>query len=140
MTEAYSATLDHDNRSYVLAVPDLELFKCEACGNRILSDEAEDRLNAALREAAGLLAPSEIRGLRNRFQLTQPQFAERLGIAESTLSRWETGAQIQQRCWDKMLRAYADVPEFRSYLAGECGAERPARRSQAALASVTPSI
>ena len=48
--------------------------------------------------------------------LTQKLLADHLGIAESTLSRWETGAQIQQRAFDKLLRLYFDVPEARRHL------------------------
>jgi hypothetical protein len=39
-----------------------------------------------------------------------------LDVSESTLSRWETGAQIQQRAMDKLLRGFFEVPAFRQYL------------------------
>lgn len=48
--------------------------------------------------------------------LTQKLLAEHLGIAQSTLSRWETGAQIKRRAFDKLLRLYFVVPETRTYL------------------------
>ena len=36
-----------------------------------------------------------------------------------TLSRWETGAQIQQRGFDLLLRLYFALPAVREYLAPE---------------------
>jgi putative zinc finger/helix-turn-helix YgiT family protein len=51
-----------------------------------------------------LLSPEEIRRSREKLGLTQKQFAALLGVGEATVSRWETGAQIQQRAMDRFLR------------------------------------
>jgi DNA-binding transcriptional regulator YiaG len=42
--------------------------------------------------------------------LTQKQFAHLLGVGEATVSRWETGAQIQQRAMDRFLRVCLASP------------------------------
>ena len=47
--------------------------------------------------------------------LTQKQLATRLHLAESTLSRWETGAQIQQRAMDLLLRMFFEIPQVRTF-------------------------
>ncbi len=47
----------------------------------------------------------------------QQEFAECLGVAGPTVCRWETGAQIQQRFHNDVMRAFFDVPQFRDYLA-----------------------
>lgn len=113
---SYSASLDHDGKTYEVELHDLPVLRCGHCGEVVFGDEAETRLSAALRDAAGLLHPAEIRGRREALGLTQRQLARRLRIAESTLSRWETGAQVQQKCMDLMLRSFFDVPELRRYL------------------------
>src|SRR5437762_341779 len=59
---------------------------------------------------ARLLAPEEIRAGRERLALTQKQFANLLGVGEATVSRWETGAQIQQRAMDRFLRVCLASP------------------------------
>jgi putative zinc finger/helix-turn-helix YgiT family protein len=62
------------------------------------------------RRAAGLLAPEEIRQGREKLGLTQKQFANLLGVGEATVSRWETGAQIQQCAMDRFLRVCLASP------------------------------
>jgi transcriptional regulator with XRE-family HTH domain len=44
--------------------------------------------------------------------------ARLLGVGEATLSRWETGGQIQQRALDRLLRLYFAVPPARDALDG----------------------
>lgn len=114
---SYEAELEHDGRTYHVSLSDLQVFKCERCGAIILDDLGDDRLSDALRAAAGLLQPSEIRAKREALGLKQKELASYLRIAESTLSRWETGAQIQQRAMDALLRIFFEVPEARRMLA-----------------------
>jgi putative zinc finger/helix-turn-helix YgiT family protein len=113
---SYTAELDHDGRKYVVSISDLNVLRCEHCGAIVLDDEAEDRLVEGLRAKAGLLSPQEIRQKRESLRLTQKQLSNVLAISESTLSRWETGAQIQQRCMDKFLRCFFELPEVRRLL------------------------
>ncbi|WP_255487509.1 type II TA system antitoxin MqsA family protein [Paludisphaera rhizosphaerae] len=114
--DRYETTVDHDGRSYSLTLKDFEVLQCANCGAIALDDSADDRISAALREAAGLLQPAEIVENRKRLGLTQKQLAYHLRIAESTLSRWETGGQIQQRAMDALLRVFFESPHARSIL------------------------
>ncbi len=115
-TTAYTVDLEHDGRSYTVTLPDLAVHRCRQCGAMSLDDEANRRITEALRREIGLLAPEEIRQHRERLGLTQKELAEHLEISESTLSRWETGAQVQQRCLDRLLRLFFEVPEVRKHL------------------------
>jgi putative zinc finger/helix-turn-helix YgiT family protein len=108
--------MEHDGRSYSLTVPNLAILECEACHERVLSDEAFAKVVDELRRKAGLLFPAEIREKRQQLGLKQGQFAELLGVAKETVSRWETGGQIQQRVMDDLIRAFFDLPELRDYL------------------------
>ena len=138
VTEPYETTREHDGRAYPIAIPDLELLACAACGNRIVPDDSDDRLSDALRQAVGVLRPGQIRQSRLNLGMTQERMARDLGVAEATLSRWETGAQIQQRVLDKLLRAYFEMPELRKFLAGGPPAVEAISQPLAQAASMLP--
>ena len=48
---------------------------------------------------------SEIRNLRKSLNLTQEQFAARLGIARSTVAKWECGETKPSKMALKLLEA-----------------------------------
>ena len=48
--------------------------------------------------------------------MSQKAVAERLGIAEATLSRWVNGLLVQSRALDNYLRVYFESPEVREML------------------------
>jgi len=116
-TVPYTVQIDHDGRKYTVTIPDLVVPRCGKCGTLALDEEANRQISAAFRKEAGLLTPEEIRRHRTNLGLTQPSLADLLGVAVSTLSRWETGAQIQQRSLDRFLRAFFTLPELRRALA-----------------------
>jgi putative zinc finger/helix-turn-helix YgiT family protein len=119
--ESYSTTLEHDGRSYNVTVPNLPVPVCSKCGYRTLDREANTMLGAALRDAAGLMQPENIRECREELGLSQKVLADHLSIAPATLSRWETGAQIQQRGYDDRLRDYFKFPVVRRECAVRMG-------------------
>jgi putative zinc finger/helix-turn-helix YgiT family protein len=112
----YQADVGHDGRIYPLTLPALSVFRCELCGAIVLDDEADKKITDALRQAAGLLSPEQIRRGREALGLTQKQLAHNLQVGEATLSRWETGGQLQQRSLDRLMRLYFQVPEARRFL------------------------
>lgn len=116
VTVPYQTTRHHDGQDYELALADVVLLACSACGNRIVPMDSEERLMAALRQAAILLTPEEIRDNRVRLGLSQGKLASELGVTEDTLSRWEAGLLIQTRALDNLLRAFFSLPSLRSYL------------------------
>ena len=138
--ERYEVVLEHDGRSYPVVVEDLPVDVCPACGNRVLGDAADDLLSRALRAAAGLLQPEEVRAGRERLGLTPAELADHLRVAPATLSRWESGGQIQQRGVDTLLRLYFKLPEVRAELAAPpaSSAGRSAPAPAAAFAAPAP--
>lgn len=112
----YTTEVEHDGRTYAIDIPALNVLRCANCGAIVLDDAANEAISNAFRSEARLLTPAQIRQGREGLGLSQKQLAGYLDIAVSTLSRWETGAQIQQRAMDKLLRAFFHVPELRQYL------------------------
>jgi putative zinc finger/helix-turn-helix YgiT family protein len=114
--DTYSTSMDHDGRSYFVSVSNFEVTKCRNCGAVSFGRDGARRLSDALRSTAKLLQPEAIRAYREAFGLTQKELARYLQISEGALSRWETGAQIQQRCMDAFLRVFFGVEEARHFL------------------------
>lgn len=112
----YSTEIDHDGRTYAVSIPALQTHQCRNCKELVFDTEANRQITEAFRRVANLLTPEEIRQNRQRLGLTQPALAERLEVGPATLSRWETGAQVQQRSLDKLLRLYFTLPEVRRAL------------------------
>jgi DNA-binding transcriptional regulator YiaG len=115
-TLSYDAEFRHDGQLYQLTVPQLHIPVCDACGEKVFTEEVDDQISAALRAHLHLLTPEEIRAGLERLNMTQEQAAERLGIPESTLSDWLTDTQIQSRALDKLLRVFFAFKEVREAL------------------------
>jgi DNA-binding transcriptional regulator YiaG len=113
---SYDAEVRHDGRLYTFTVPDLEIPVCQACGNKVFTEKVDDQISAALRSNLHLLAPEEIHAALVRVNMTQKEAAERLGIAEATLSRWLNKLQIQSRAMDNLLRVFFAFPQVRTAL------------------------
>jgi putative zinc finger/helix-turn-helix YgiT family protein len=116
-TLPYSTDVHYDGRSYSVDMPKFSVPRCKNCGAMVLDDHANDQITDALRRHLGLLTPAQIRDNRESLGLKQRDFANLVGIGESTVSRWETGAQIQQRSLDKLMRLYFALPTVRNALA-----------------------
>jgi putative zinc finger/helix-turn-helix YgiT family protein len=80
------------------------LHTCNQCGCEWTGGDAEDARTVAICKYLRRLTPSEIRALRESCQLSQADFSGITGFGEASLSRWETGAQIQNASSDRLLR------------------------------------
>jgi len=118
-TTEYTVDVQHDGRLYTLTVPDLNIPACGACGEKVFSEQVDRQVNEALRAHLKLLSPAQIREAIGRLDLSQKEFAQRLGIAEATLSRWLNETQIQSRSMDNLLRVFFALPQVRTVLCGE---------------------
>ena len=129
-TVCYTVEFDHDGRKYEVTIPDLVVPRCGNCGTIVLDEEANRQISAAFRRKAGLLSPEQIRQHRVALGLTQQALADLLSVGVSTLSRWETGTQIQQRSFDRFLRATFLLPELRRALADDKALQLPEQPPQ----------
>src|SRR5262245_21048095 len=76
---------------------------CRNCGTRFYDGAAEWARHEAACRHLGVMPPDEIRALRERYDLTQEEFAELTGLGVASLGRWERGAGIQNEGYDALL-------------------------------------
>lgn len=80
------------------------VYTCSHCGCQWTGGKAEDARQEAVCHYLGRLTPREVRGVRDRHGLSQAEFSRITGLGEASLSRWETGAGIQNAACDRLLR------------------------------------
>jgi putative zinc finger/helix-turn-helix YgiT family protein len=115
----YTANIKHDGVLHSVHLPEFEVPRCQACGELVFTNHADEQISNALRARLRLLTPEQIRAARKALGLEQKELATRLGVAKETISRWETGALIQSRAMDNLLRLFFHLPEVRKALRGE---------------------
>jgi len=115
----YALQVEYEGTTIEVVIPDLETPCCEQCGTIMLDDRANRRITEEIRRHFGLLTPEQIRRNRESIGQSREQLAAHLGLSESTLTRWESGGQLQQRAMDRLLRLYFVSPEARVVLADE---------------------
>jgi putative zinc finger/helix-turn-helix YgiT family protein len=103
-----------------MAVPAMTHLKCPKCSEIVLRFKEAKRLHedaiAIYRDKHGLLSADEIRGIRERFELTQADLARLLRLGGNTISRWESGRNVQTAAMDLFLRLIRDLPGSLDYL------------------------
>lgn len=85
-------------------------------GEVYLDAEATGMLDKVKARHMGLLTPAQIKSLRKRLGLTQPQISELLQIGEKTWTRWETGRERPSRSINVLLFALNDGELDAAYL------------------------
>ena len=78
-------------------VPQLPVNRCDGMWRKVLSSAAtDDHISHALREHLALLSPQQVpRRAQPPLGLQQKEFAEQIGVAAETISRWLSGTHIQ---------------------------------------------
>lgn len=94
---------------------DATVCVCTECHRDIFVPEIEsDNLRKAYdvyRRKRGLLLPSEIKEIRERYKLSQTAFAKLLGMGEKTITRYENG-RIQDEAQNNLILLMRDKNAF----------------------------
>lgn len=103
-----------------VTVPSAPHLRCPKCNEVVLRFSDSRRLQedaiASYRKKHGLLSADEIRGIRARFGLTQTELARLLHLGANTISRWESGRNVQTEAMEMLLRLLRDLPGSLAYL------------------------
>lgn len=103
-----------------ISVPSALHLSCPKCGEVVLRFRDAKRLHedaiAIYRRKHHLLSADEIRAIRERYSLTQAELAALLRLGANTVSRWESGRNVQTAAMDILLRLIRDLPGSIDYL------------------------
>ena len=102
---------EHEGATLKIHVEDVPVRRCTRCTEVFSGPEASRLEHDAICRAVGMLTPTEIRRVRERFSASQADFSCLTGIGEATLSRWERGRLIQNKAMDLYLRLLESDPE-----------------------------
>lgn len=115
-TVHHVATVRHDGRLHTLDIPELNLFRCSACGAEIHNTTVDDQISDALRTQLRLLTPAQIRNGISGLGVRIQDLAEQLGVEDALIQSWLSGERIQSCVADRLLRAYFGSPATRDAL------------------------
>jgi len=129
---------EYEVRGEKIAI-DVPRLSCIACGESMVDPAFGDptlKVYAEYRRRHGLLSPEQIRGIREKYQLSQDAFATLLGTSPATLARYE-GGSIQDKAYDQLLRACQFPLVMRDVLRREGRRLSPKQRRDVAASFVS---
>jgi len=117
---ARQSTLRYPVNGEEIAVRGARHLNCSKCGETVLrrheARALRENAQNVYRTRHRLLSPTDIRAIRERVDLTQAEMARILRLGGNTLSRWESGRNVQSGAMDALLRIIRDLPESLAYL------------------------
>lgn len=103
-----------------IRVPDATHLSCPKCREVVLrwadARRLRERAVEIYRDTYRLLSADEIRAIRERLGFTQRALARLLRLGDNTISRWESGRNVQTAAMDVLLRLIRDLPGSVRYL------------------------
>ena len=112
----YNAEVKHDGKLHSFFIAELCIDKCKECGEEYFTSETDSQISKELRVYLCFLQPEEIRAKLHALGINQSDFAKRIGVAKESVSRWLTGAVIQNRAMDNLMRLFLGLDSVRSVL------------------------
>src|SRR5437868_4472421 len=78
-----------------VVIKNVPAFVCSKCGDTLITGEVLDEVHKNLLflvvTSEYVLSGEEVRFIRKALRLSQAEFADRLGVHRTTVTRWETG-------------------------------------------------
>ena len=124
-------------RGEMIAI-DVPRLSCAACGESLVDEAFGDptlHVYAEYRRRHGLLSPEQIRGIREKYDLSQDAFGSLLGASPATLARYE-GGSLQDKAYDHLIRA-CENPAFVADLVSREGQQLSQRQLQSVQAALS---
>ncbi len=110
----------------VIEIEDAIWEHCHHCGEDFIGHELDQAITRVQYQRLGLLAPEQIRQIREKTGLSATEMSQLLNAGDKSYTRWENGKSIQNKMTDTLLRLMDQHPE----LIAEINARRnPERQS-----------
>ena len=92
-----------DKENAAMLSASIRVHHCASCDLTFTTEETSERRHEAVCHHLGVLTPTEILEIRERYTLSQAEFSELSKIGRASLARWESGALIQNPANDNLL-------------------------------------
>jgi len=92
-----------DKDDAVMLLASIRVYHCIACGLSFTIEDSSGLKHEAVCRHLGVLTPTEVRGVRDQYKLSQNEFSDISKIGKASLARWETGVLIQNQANDSLL-------------------------------------
>jgi YgiT-type zinc finger domain-containing protein len=83
-------TTSHPSRGEIV-VPAVPMLRCDSCGDTVIGDDGNRKIDAWLDKELNAISPQEIQAFLNKYQLTQKQASAITGLGEKNICRWLSG-------------------------------------------------
>ena len=103
-SETINEPFQYGDKAYAVTLSaSIPIYHCTSCGFSFTTDEASDIKHDVVCHHLGVLTPTNIRGIRDQYGLSQIEFSILSKIGKASLARWETGVLIQNQANDNFL-------------------------------------
>lgn len=100
--ETESFQISDSGQPVTLSIP-VNVYSCNSCDLSFSTEDSSENKHNAICHYFGVLAPREVRAVREQYEYSQAEFSELSKIGKASLNRWETGLLIQNQANDNLL-------------------------------------
>jgi putative zinc finger/helix-turn-helix YgiT family protein len=131
-----STRKEKDSFSYGIGKSAVELtatipvHRCEECNFEFTGDEADLAKHEAICRYLDVSKPADVMRVRERYGLTQREFARITRIGQASINRWENGQLIQSGAMDQYLYLLTFPENFERIRNRKKAGERSVLRSE----------
>ena len=96
-------TTSHPSRGEIV-VPAVPMLRCDRCGDTVIGDDGNRKIDAWLDKKLNAISPQEIQAFLTKYQLTQKQASTITGLGEKNICRWLSGHSRPSESVSNFLR------------------------------------
>ena len=112
VVEDYTGELSNGASFSVSGVP---MERCAVCGDTVIGDEGNRKIDAEIAQITGAVTPTEIQAFLDKYDLSQKEASAITGYGEKNISRWLSGKMRPSKSVSKMIRLLlADSGAFKN--------------------------